>query len=102
MKPNPSAKVPHLHWRPTKVADLEACFPLIRDRFLHPTAAARKNLLALWKHLVETGAGLFDLMFLENPPDGTTYGFPAPPAAGRASTWPKFKITSNLSPTAFH
>jgi hypothetical protein len=58
MKQVLSPKTIQLGWRPTQVGDLEACLPLIHDRFLYQTKAARKNLLALWKHLLETGSGV--------------------------------------------
>jgi hypothetical protein len=45
----------HLNHRPTQSADLEVCFPLIRDRFLYNTKSARE-LLSLWRHWFKTRA----------------------------------------------
>ncbi len=44
-----------LSHRPTQWPDLEACLPLVRDRFLHDSKS-RKDLLALWRYWLKAGA----------------------------------------------
>jgi DNA-binding CsgD family transcriptional regulator len=57
-----------LHYRLTEVSDLEPCFPFIQDRY-HYDNSLKKDILSLWKTLIEDGCCLSHVMEDRDQPE---------------------------------
>ncbi len=65
----------YLNYRLTELGDLEACYPFIRDRF-HYEEALKKDVLSLWKTLIEEGCCISQVIEdRDQPADKRHVGF---------------------------